>query len=141
VPLSEHEQRLLSQMEQQLLADDPRFASAMRGAARRTGAGRRMLIGAVALVVGLLLLVLAVAYKIIPLGIVAFVVMLAGAGYALSAPKKGLRVVNADGTTKPGSTTRPGSTGHRRRPGSSGATNFMQRMEQRWQQRRGDHWS
>ncbi|HEX5512135.1 MAG TPA: DUF3040 domain-containing protein, partial [Actinomycetales bacterium] len=27
MPLSEHEQRLLSQMEQQLLADDPRFAS------------------------------------------------------------------------------------------------------------------
>lgn len=132
MPLSEHEQRLLSQMEQQLLADDPRFASAMRGA-RRGASGRRMVIGGVAVVVGLLLLVLAVANGIIPLGVGAFVLMLAGAAYALSAPKKGhgpIGVVGADGRTQP---VHP-AKGRRGSSGTSGT--FMQRMEHRWHRRR-----
>ena len=131
MPLSEHEQRLLSQMEEQLLADDPRFASAMRGAARRVGAGRRMLIGAVGLVVGLLLLVMAVAYQIIPLGIAAFVLMLAGAVYAFSTPKRAngpLGVVDWQGV-------RP-TRGHQRGRGQQGHGTLMQRFEQRWHQRR-----
>jgi Protein of unknown function (DUF3040) len=130
VPLSEHEQRLLSQMEEQLLADDPRFASTMRGSVRRAGAGRRMLIGAIGLVVGLLLLVMAVAYKIIPLGIAAFVLMLAGAGYAFSPPRRAsgpIGVVDAEGGTRP-------ARGQRRRGHGHGT--LMQRFEQRWQQRR-----
>ena len=134
MPLSEHEQRLLSQMEQQLLADDPRFASAMRGASRRSGTGRRLIIGGLAVAAGLLLLVLAVAYKIIPLGIAAFVLMLIGAGYAFAAPKKGLRVVGSDKPRAHGSSRRSGGSG-----GSSGS--FMQRMEQRWHRRRGGHWT
>ena len=31
MPLSEHEQRLLEQMERALYAEDPKFASALRG--------------------------------------------------------------------------------------------------------------
>ena len=38
VPLSENEQRLLEQMERALYAEDPKFASAMRGANRRPSA-------------------------------------------------------------------------------------------------------
>ena len=47
MPLSENEQRLLEQMERALYAEDPKFASAMRGANRRPGAGRRLLLGGV----------------------------------------------------------------------------------------------
>ncbi|HEX5510984.1 MAG TPA: DUF3040 domain-containing protein [Actinomycetales bacterium] len=134
MPLSEHEQRLLSQMEQQLLADDPRFASTMRGGGRRASTGRRLVVGGVALVVGLLLLVLAVVQKSVLLGVVAFVVMLAGAGYAFAPPRRAqsgpVGVVGSNGRPKPfGATKSKTSTG-----------TFMQRMEQRWHRRRDDGW-
>lgn len=131
MPLSEHEQRLLSQMEEQLLADDPRFASTMRGAARRVGAGRRMLIGVVALVVGLVLLLTAVWYQSPPLGIAAFVLMLAGAVYALSTPKR----ANGPRGVVEGKGIRP-ARGHQRGHGHQGHGTLMQRFEQRWHRRR-----
>jgi hypothetical protein len=129
VPLSEHEQRLLAQMEQQLLAEDPKFASAMNG--RRSVARRRMLLGGAAVVVGLLLLVFAVAQPIIPLGVVAFLVMLGGAVYALSAPKAR---TGPTGIVDPSGRTRP----LRGRPARTGT--FMQRLEARWDRRRDDRW-
>lgn len=130
MPLSEHEQRLLMQMEQQLLAEDPKFASAMNG--RRSVARRRMALGVLAVLAGLITLVLAVANKMVPLGVVAFLVMLAGAVYALSAPKAHpgpLGVVDASGRA------RLGRTGRTHRPGT-----FMQRLEERWDRRRDERW-
>jgi hypothetical protein len=129
VPLSEHEQRLLMQMEQQLLAEDPKFASAMNG--RRSVARRRMALGVVAVIAGLVTLVLAVAQAIVFLGVLGFLVMLAGAIYALSAPKtRGgpVGVVDASGRTRP-----PGGRPHR-----SGT--LMQRLEERWDRRRDERW-
>ena len=82
VPLSEHEQRLLEQMEQQLSVEDPKFASAMRGSAARVKARRRMILGALGVLVGLGLVVLGVARggaEGLILGIAAFGVMVAGA--------------------------------------------------------------
>ena len=47
MPLSEHEQKLLEQMEQALAAEDPKFASQMQGSALALGSSaRRWLIGA-----------------------------------------------------------------------------------------------
>ena len=133
MPLSEHEQRLLSQMEQQLLAEDPKFASAMRGSVRARSAGRRLLVGGVGVVAGLLGLVLAVSFVSgalsVVLGIAAFLVMLAGAAYAVSPPKKHagpIGVVGPDGRPQP----RPAPVKTPRRSG------FMERLEQRWQHRR-----
>lgn len=135
MPLSEHEQRLLSQMEQQLLSEDPKFASAMRGSARGGGAGRRVLVGSLGVIVGMLLLVLAVvgptpsnALNIV-IGVAAFLVMLAGAGYAMSSPKKQtgpVGVVGADGRPQQRSP----------QPRGPKKTAFMERLEQRWQRRR-----
>ena len=61
MPLSEHEQRLLEQMEQQLSVEDPKFASAMRGSAARVKARRRIILGALGVLVGLGLVLLGVA--------------------------------------------------------------------------------
>ena len=41
VPLSEHEQRLLEQIERALVDDDPKFASTVRTVDRRSRARRR----------------------------------------------------------------------------------------------------
>jgi hypothetical protein len=93
VPLSDNEQRLLEQMERALYAEDPKFASAMRGANRRPGSGRRLLVGGFSVLVGLVVLVLGVAQKSILLGVLGFVLMLAGLAYAVSSQRRGGPVV------------------------------------------------
>ena len=137
MPLSDHEQRLLSEMEQQLVADDPKFASAMQGVRARTRAGSRLALGGLGVVAGMVLLVLSVAYQRqlgsfgIPLSVLAFVAMLAGASFAFSRPSKPgpQGVVTEDGRTRP-------RTGQPPRTRASGG--MMERLEQRWARRRGD---
>ena len=124
MPLSEHEQNLLSQLEQQLQADDPKFASTMRGHVV-PGGGRRLVLGLVAVIAGLGLIVLAAANpSILWLAVPGFIVMLAGATYAFSSGKRrGPRgTVQADGSTRP-------------RQGRS-RDGLMNRLEQRWDSRR-----
>lgn len=128
MPLSEHEQRLLAQMEQQLLSEDPKFASAMRG--RRSVARRHLAVGVLGVLVGLVLLVVAVSQNVILLGVLAFLLMLGGAIYAFSAPRGPVGVVDGSGRPRP---RRPGQG-----PASQGSGSFMQRLEERWDRRRGD---
>jgi Protein of unknown function (DUF3040) len=125
VPLSENEQRLLEQMERALYAEDPKFASTMRGAARRSGALRRMVVGLGGILLGLGLLIGAVAFKIIPLGVFGFLCMLAGTAYALSTQRR-------SGPT--GVVGQPPAARSKR--GSRRSATFMQRLEQRWDRRR-----
>jgi len=127
VPLSDNEQRLLEQMERALYAEDPKFASTMRGAARRSGSARRLMIGLAGVVLGLILLLVGVLQAVIPLSVLGFVVMLAGTAYAVSGQRKGgpTGVVQGNGAVRP--------AGQKRRTGG-----FMQRLEQRWDNRRGD---
>ena len=61
MPLSEHEQRLLDQIERALYAEDPKFASTVRGGRLRKPTRRRRLQGVALFVVGLVLLVLGIA--------------------------------------------------------------------------------
>ncbi len=126
MPLSENEQRLLEQMERALYAEDPKFASAMRGAARRSGSARRLLIGLVGVVLGLVVLFAGVVVKNVPLGVVGFILMLAGTAYALSAQRKS----GPTGVVAKGGTVRPAAASRRRRG------TFMQRLEERWDRRR-----
>lgn len=127
MPLSDNEQRLLEQMERALYAEDPKFASTMRGANRRAGAGRKILVGGAGIALGLVSLVAGVALPNYVLAIVGFVLMLAGTAYAVSSQRKGgpAGVVGAGGTVK----GRPASK--RRGNGS-----LMQRLEERWDRRR-----
>ena len=57
MPLSEHEQRLLEQIERALVDDDPKFASSVRTGDRRLRSRRRLQLGAVLVVVGFAILV------------------------------------------------------------------------------------
>jgi hypothetical protein len=79
VPLSEHEQKLLEQIERALVDDDPKFASQVRSGDRRKGARRKLQLGALLVVAGLALLVGGAAIPSVPIGVVGFLVMLAGA--------------------------------------------------------------
>ena len=53
MPLSEHEQKMLEQMEQALAAEDPRFASQMKGSGFTGPRGRRAILGALGVLLGL----------------------------------------------------------------------------------------
>lgn len=144
MPLSEHEQKMLEQMERALYAEDPRFASQMKGSANSPNR-RRIVIGVCGAAVGLGLVIAGVATEVIALGVVGFVLMVAGVAYAATPARKrsALKVVKEGG----GATTaaRPGRSGRRggrsgpksTGPKSSGGS-FTQRMEDRWDKRRQD---
>ena len=140
MPLSEHEQRLLEQMEQALYAEDPKFATTMRGQDARSRARRKLIVGALGVAAGLALVVIGVAGSTVWVAVVGFVVMLLGAGYAVSPQRQRgpAGVVAADGSTK----ARPAQRGGAQRRGRRGRDRrrshgtFMQRLEQRWDHRR-----
>ncbi len=58
MPLSEHEQRLLEQIERALYAEDPKFASTVRGGKLRRPSRRRRVQGIALFVLGVVMLVL-----------------------------------------------------------------------------------
>src|SRR5262245_29999043 len=125
VPLSEHEQRLFDQIERSL-AEDPKFASAVRASDPRFHARRRMLLAGCVVVLGLALLVYGVAVQAPLLGVAGFVVMLGAAAFGIQAFRRGrhpeLRAVG-------GTATRRAGGGRVRRGG------LIDRLEERWRQR------
>ncbi|WP_019159790.1 DUF3040 domain-containing protein [Brevibacterium senegalense] len=135
--LSDHEQQLLDQLEKQL-RDDPSFAKNISEEPQLgTGGGfsaTRVVIGVVGVVVGLAIVLGAIWSGFWPLGILGFVVMVAGGFWAMSSTSNGS---SAPGT--PGGATGGGPSGPGRKPGSGGqrGPGFMDRMEDRWDKRRG----
>src|SRR3954454_12609259 len=57
MPLSDHEQRMLDQIESALYAEDPKFASSVRGGTLRAPSTRRRIQGGLLFAIGLALLV------------------------------------------------------------------------------------
>ena len=126
MPLSEHEQKLLEQMEQQLLADDPRFATTMRDQRRaRTASPRRGALGITAIVAGLAAVVLSLYLQQVWIGVLGIALMFGGLIVALTGGRGAPAQPGAKGAGSPG-------TG-RAKPAQGG---FMQRLEQRWERRR-----
>jgi len=147
VPLSEHEQHLLEQMEQALYAEDPKFASQMQGSTVRDRLRRHITLGILAVVAGLVLVVLGVVNEAVWLGAIGFALMVGGAAYAVTpprTPRPTLGAVGHDGTVRAhapskNTGTRGSRKGKSAKPRQSGGpAGFMHRMEQRWDKRRGD---
>lgn len=136
MPLSDHEQRLLEQMEQALQAEDPKFATTMRGSDLRRRYRRRAIVSVFVFIVGIVLLMTGAVAQLTALGVVGFVIMLAAAWYAVTSWRRvpaGEDTDDASGVTNisPGS---PRRDRRGKRPKKSGS--FMERMEARWRQRR-----
>jgi hypothetical protein len=128
VPLSEHEQRILDEIAEQLSADDPKFANSYRNRDLRTHRRRQMVQLGVVVVVGLVLLLAGVVAKNVPLGVAGFVVMLVGASLA------GATWQRLAGRRAPG---QPATTGRRTpRPAATPRRSIVSRLEDRWERRR-----
>ncbi|MBX6371667.1 MAG: DUF3040 domain-containing protein [Acidothermus sp.] len=115
MPLSEHEQRVLEEIERTLSADDPKFAATVRSIDPRIYRRRRLLRSAIAGILGALLVpvgILIRQYEIAVLGILVAIGALLYAGAIWRRRARGV------GRPKP----------PRRR--------FLHRMEERWDRRR-----
>ena len=136
MPLSEHEQRLLEQMERALQAEDPKFASSLRGADPRTHHRRRVLKASVGFLAGIALLLTGVIVDgLLVVSVLGFLVMLASAFFALSS----LRQIPSPGDlTVPGASAAGPAPRGRRAKQRSGGGSFMGRLEERWNKRRDD---
>ena len=135
VPLSEHEQKMLEQMERALYAEDPKFATQMKGSERAGGNRRRVLIGVGIAIVGLALVVVGVSTQQVVVGGIGFAVMVAGVAWAFTPA----RTVRSLGAVAPdGSVRARAPQGRRTGKRSPRSGSFMQRMELRWEQRRRD---
>lgn len=133
MPLSEHEQRLLDQIERELYAEDPKFASTVRGTRLRRPARRRRIQGVALFVVGVALLVLGVVVKFrvaeIPLiSVLGFLVMFFGVMMAVTSIRQ---TADGEGGKSDGGSGPPGGGG---KP-SPRRSSFTQRMEERFRQR------
>ena len=84
MPLSEHEQRQLEQIERALYAEDPKFAQAVRAKDPRVHYKRRIVEAAIGFLLGVGLLLAGVVSKLTVVGVAGFVVMLACSMWALS---------------------------------------------------------
>ncbi|MGW2931344.1 DUF3040 domain-containing protein [Streptomyces sp. NPDC055722] len=125
MPLSEHEQRMLEQMERALYAEDPKFATALEGSGLRTYTRRRVYQAAAGFLVGIALLMAGMVAKQIWISVVGFLVMLGCAVLVVTGWRK---------VPKPGEQSAPGTQGARRQ--TRQRRSFMDRIEQRWQRRR-----
>jgi hypothetical protein len=132
MPLSDHEQRMLDQIESALYAEDPKFASSVRGGTLRAPSARRRLQGVALFVIGLAMLVSGVAFKATMIGsfpilsVIGFVVMFGGVVFAITGPRRG-----TGGRDRAGS--EPGAPRQKRGKGSGGS--FTTRMEDRFRRR------
>ena len=126
MPLSEHEQRLLEQMERALYAEDPKLASALRGADPRSNARRRVLLASVGFLVGIAVLMAGVVTQIWPISVPGFILMVASAFFALTS----WRALPSQGESTVTPLSRGGRRSNRSRPG------YMARLEERWNRRR-----
>jgi len=120
MPLSDEEARLLHQLEQSLAAEDPDFASTLRGSKLLAKSKRVATVSIVGFLGGLGLMFSGVVTARTWLGVVGFVVMLGAVYVFVTAGRNGF-----GGSTE---RSRPSAA-----PKPSGS--FVNRLEERWQRR------
>ena len=120
MPLSDHEQKMLDQMEQALAAEDPKFASQMQGSGLAALQRRRWVVGVIGVLAGLGLVLVGI-NTTMWVGAVGFAVMVAAVAYAVTPPRKAkLGVVRR----RPARSSRPRAVGAgaRAAPSSTAST-------------------
>ncbi|GAA4830394.1 DUF3040 domain-containing protein [Garicola koreensis] len=133
MPLSEREQRMLKELEDQLQSEDPGFASSLREAPVGKFNVRNLVLGLLVVVVGIGVLVFGIYQQWIPVGIVGFLVMGLGVYFATTG---GAGDSTGGGGPGNGGSGGSGGSGPRSSAPSPSGGSFMSSMEEKWEQRR-----
>ncbi|MRJ77806.1 DUF3040 domain-containing protein [Aeromicrobium sp. SMF47] len=132
MPLSDEEARLLHQLEQSLAAEDPDFASTLRGSKLMAHNRRVALLAVLGFIAGIAILFGGAVSKQTWLGVFGFVAMLASAYVFTIAWRRGIGGPEDQHGTPAGGGSRGGRPGRQSKRSGS----FVDRMEERWQRRR-----
>ncbi|MEU8120110.1 DUF3040 domain-containing protein [Spirillospora sp. NPDC049024] len=126
MPLSEHEQRMLEQIESALYAEDPKFAHAVRSTNPQVHYKRRIVKAALGFVVGVGALMAGLVINegtvTIAISVTGFLLMVVCCVWALTSWKRMTGIGNEPAR----------GSGRQPRPAKAG---FMERMEERWRRR------
>lgn len=131
MPLSEHEQRLLDQIERALYAEDPKFAHSVRSKDPQVHYKRRIVKAVLGFVLGVVVLmtglVINAGATTIAVSVAGFLLMVVACVWGLTSWK---RMTGIGTEPEPP----PGRARGRSRGGRSKA-GFMERLEERWRRR------
>ena len=130
MPLSEHEQRILAEIERRLLEEDPKFAQQV-GSSFQAHLARRLKLAGLGFVLGLVILVVGFIQNV-GLGVAGFVVMLASIFEVVRTLRR--RAAINRPSERAGS-AQARSAGRQRTPGKSSLDSWWTKMTERWRQR------
>lgn len=128
MPLSEHEQRQLEQIEQALYAEHPRFARAVRAADPQVHYKRRVVYAVIGFAIGVALLPVGVASTYIVISVIGFVVMLASCYWAAISYRRMNGIIT-------GRIALRDRRGREKRRGRKSGAGLGGRLEERWRRR------
>jgi hypothetical protein len=131
VPLSEHEQRQLEQIEQSLYADHPRLARIMRAKDPKVHYRRRVVLAAIGFLVGVAMVVAGVVVlKYHWLSAAGFVVLVLSSAWAVTSYRKMAGIMMG-----PRGRDRARRDGQAPKPKPAQNSGLMDRIEERWRRR------
>ena len=135
MPLSEHEQRILAEIERRLLEEDPKFAHQV-GSSFRAHLGRRLKLAVAGFVVGLVVVISSTFFENVAIGVAGFVMMLACVFLFVRTMRRRATVERPVAGPAPPAGPAPGGQRRRQGGGSKGGVDaWWGRMTDRWRSR------
>jgi phage tail tape-measure protein len=133
MPLSEHEQRILAEIERRLLEEDPKFAHQV-GSSFRAHLGRRLKLAVAGFLVGLVVVISSTFFENVAIGVAGFVLMLCCVFLFVRTMRRRATVERpVNGPTAPAG---PAPSAPRRQGGGKGGVDaWWGRMTERWRSR------
>jgi Protein of unknown function (DUF3040) len=131
VPLSEHEQRQLEQIEQALYREDRRLARLVRSSNPRVHYRRRVAEALIGLALGAGMIAAGLVLPVIGLAVAGFVLMLLCSIWALNSWRQMSAVALGAAPGRPSGKRRA----KRARRGTPGHASFGERLDERWRRR------
>ena len=130
MPLSEHEQRILAEIERRLLEEDPKFAHQV-GSSFRAHLGRRLKLAVAGFLVGLVVVISSTFFENVAIGVAGFVLMLCCVFLFVRTMRRRATVERpVNGPAAPA-----GPAPRRQGGGKGGVDAWWGRMTERWRSR------
>jgi predicted lipid-binding transport protein (Tim44 family) len=135
MPLSEHEQRILAEIERRLLEEDPKFAHQV-GSSFRAHLGRRLKLAVAGFILGLLVVISSTFFENVAIGVAGFVIMLTCVFLFVRTMRRRATVERPVSGPAPAGGTGTAAPAPRRQGGPKGGIDaWWGRMTDRWRSR------